>query len=280
MSRPEHTAPPEIFYNDDEAKKYTVNTRIQTIQAELTYRAMELLNLENDVPKYLLDIGCGSGLSGDCLSEDGHIWVGLDISDAMLGVARERESEGDLYWSDIGQGVFFRPGTFDGCISISVIQWLCNADRSSHVPKKRLLRFFQTLYTAMARGARCVFQFYPENSDQVEMIVTQAMKAGFTGGIVVDFPNSTKAKKYFLCLFAGFQNDPANAPKLPEGLAEEEDPANVLYTSKRMHDRRKGKKANIKDKNWIQRKKELGRIRGKKVANDSKYTGRKRGPKF
>ena len=29
--------------------------------------------------------GCGSGLSGETLSEAGHYWVGLDISPAMLG---------------------------------------------------------------------------------------------------------------------------------------------------------------------------------------------------
>lgn len=30
--RPEHTAPPEIFYNDSEAQKYTQNSRIAAIQ--------------------------------------------------------------------------------------------------------------------------------------------------------------------------------------------------------------------------------------------------------
>lgn len=35
------------------------------------------------------------------------------------------------------------------------------------------------------------------------MITTQAMKAGFYGGLVVDYPNSTKAKKYFLVLMTG-----------------------------------------------------------------------------
>ena len=29
----------------------------------------------------------------------------------------------------------------------------------------------------------------------MELITQQAMKAGFTGGIVIDYPNSTKAKK-------------------------------------------------------------------------------------
>ena len=32
-------------------------------------------------------------------------------------------------------------------------------------------------------------------SAQVELITQQSMRAGFTGGLVVDFPNSTKAKK-------------------------------------------------------------------------------------
>ena len=28
---------------------------------------------------------CGSGLSGEVLTEEGHHWIGLDISQAMLG---------------------------------------------------------------------------------------------------------------------------------------------------------------------------------------------------
>lgn len=28
---------------------------------------------------------CGSGLSGDFISEEGHYWIGMDISPAMLG---------------------------------------------------------------------------------------------------------------------------------------------------------------------------------------------------
>lgn len=42
-----------------------------------------------------------------------------------------------------------------------------------------------------------MFQFYPENPAQMELITQQAMRAGFTGGVVVDYPNSTKAKKYW-----------------------------------------------------------------------------------
>ena len=74
--RPENCAPPEIFYNEDEARKYTDNTRILTIQTTLTERALELLALPDDgEPKLLLDLGCGSGLSGEALSEHGHVWL-------------------------------------------------------------------------------------------------------------------------------------------------------------------------------------------------------------
>ena len=41
--KPEHQAPPEIFYNEDEAAKYTNNTRIMQIQADMSERALELL---------------------------------------------------------------------------------------------------------------------------------------------------------------------------------------------------------------------------------------------
>jgi len=34
-------------------------------------------------------------------------------------------------------------------LSISAVQWLCNADKKSHSPPKRLYRFFSTLYTAL-----------------------------------------------------------------------------------------------------------------------------------
>lgn len=33
----------------------------------------------------IVSSSCGSGLSGDYLSDEGHYWVGLDISPAMLG---------------------------------------------------------------------------------------------------------------------------------------------------------------------------------------------------
>ena len=113
---------------------------------------------------------------------------------------------------DMGQGIPFRAGIFDGCISISAVQWLCNADKKSHSPPKRLYAFFKMLYASLRHGAKAVLQLYPETPDQMELIMYQATRAGFTGGVVVDYPNSAKAKKYYLCLFAGVSADQTQMP--------------------------------------------------------------------
>jgi len=64
---------------------------VQQIQAEMTERCLELLALppsaddpDRAEPSFLLDIGCGSGLSGEIIEEEGHVWAGCDISASML----------------------------------------------------------------------------------------------------------------------------------------------------------------------------------------------------
>ncbi|KAE9409543.1 S-adenosyl-L-methionine-dependent methyltransferase [Gymnopus androsaceus JB14] len=280
MSRPELQAPPEIYYGDTEAKKYTKNTRNQQIQADMTYRALELLNLPPDQPAFLLDIGCGS-------DEEGYIWTGVDIAPSMLEVALEREVEGDLFLQDIGQGFGFRPGSFDGAISISVLQWLLNAETShpTSSPPHRLHRFFTTLHSALRNPSRAVFQFYPSSDDQIQLITSIAQKAGFGGGVVVDYPNSNKARKVFLCLFVG--GGGGGQQQIPEGLdGEMVEDGKVRFEKRRERDLRKDKSGKRKsqkvvDRDWILRKKELYRKRGKEsVPRDSKFTGRKRKPTF
>jgi 18S rRNA (guanine1575-N7)-methyltransferase len=74
------------------------------------FRALELLCLPADQKCLLLDLGCGSGLSGDVITENGHEWVGFDISQAMLDAACTRDVEGDLVLLDLGQGLALRTG--------------------------------------------------------------------------------------------------------------------------------------------------------------------------
>jgi len=179
--------------------------------------------------------------------------------------------EGDLFLQDIGQGFGFRPGTFDGAISISVLQWLMNADSSTHSPPQRLTRFFTTLHSALKNPSRAVFQFYPNSDDQVQLITQCAQRAGFGGGLVVDYPNSRKARKMYLCLMVGQQ-------EIPKGLEDEHEVSAADKAKRReqiQNERRrrretssagKKKKRTAKDltgKEWVLKKKELYRTRGK-----------------
>lgn len=269
MSRPEELAPPEIFYNDSESHKYTSSTRVQHIQAKMTLRALELLNLEQEQPHFLLDVGCGSGLSGEILTEEGYNWVGMDIAPSMLATGLDREVEGDLFLADVGNGVPFRAGTFDAAISISVIQWLCNADTSIVDPKKRMLTFFNTLYASLRRGGKFVAQFYPLNDIQTEAILGAAKVAGFGGGLIIDEPESKRHKKYYLVLTAGMSDRTVN---LAGATMDAPDMA------KKVNKKLMRKMESLKD--FINRKKETMRRRGKKVALDSKFTGRRRRTRF
>lgn len=183
----------------------------------------------------------------------------------------------------MGSGLPFRPATFDACISISALQWLCYSNAKGHIPKKRLTRFFSSLYKVLRRGGRAVLQFYPETAEQAVLISECAAKVGFAGGVVVDYPNSTKAKKHYLVL--SFER----AYKAPEGLTEGSLLSGGKLDSVRVDSKKsnknKGKVHSKKKKygtvkDWVVNKKETQRKKGKDVRPDSKYTGRKRGDKF
>jgi 18S rRNA (guanine1575-N7)-methyltransferase len=247
----------------------------------MTNRALELLDL--DSPSMILDVGCGSGLSGEILTsveeEHGgpHIWVGMDISASMLDIALQRDVEGDLMLADIGQGVPFRAGSFDAAISISAIQWLCNAESSDVSPIGRLSRFFNGLYASLKRGGRAVCQFYPKNDQQRTMISGAAIKAGFGAGILEDDPG-TKNSKLYLVLTVGGSEQEGNGGDIT-GVVKGMDGIDVMDARKKH--REKGRKEIKKgSKAWIISKKEQMERKGKVVKSTSKYTGRKRGIQF
>jgi 18S rRNA (guanine1575-N7)-methyltransferase len=253
-------------------------------QYELTERCIQILAIPDGKIPLILDIGCGSGLSGEVLTEHGYYWVGFDISKSMLEICNDNGSEGDLIIADMGQGVPFRSGVFDYAISVSAIQWLCNAEKSSHNPFKRLKRFFQTLYQSLTMGARCCFQFYPENPMQMDIITNSALESGFTGGVVVDFPHSAKAKKYYLFLQAGYTQESLEEvmktiPKLTNEKEDEESEDQIkVEKGKTVREKRKNrnKKAVTNSKEWIDKMKIRQGKQGKTVRHDSKYSGRTR----
>ncbi|MGK3746979.1 MAG: 18S rRNA (guanine1575-N7)-methyltransferase [Bacillariaceae sp.] len=324
MSRPELTGHASNFYNEREARKYNSSSRMINVQREITLRAIELLLLPPDEASLVLDIGCGSGLSGEVLEEHGHVWVGCDVSRDMLQVAHERMeksyrmkgdedkteadiarmkydddddedsddddnnvcSTGDLMHHDMGTGLPFRPATFDACVSISALQWLCYSNSSAQIPKRRLIRFFSSLYSILKKSARAVLQFYPETAEQAVLISECATAVGFGGGIVVDYPNSAKAKKHYLVLSCDRVGGRGQVPGMTAAGAVADQKQSQVQVGKQRQEKdgRKArpirKKKGVKTKEWIVHKKETQRKKGKDVRPDTKYTARRRPRKF
>lgn len=311
MSRPEHQGPPELFYDEREASKYSQNSRIIQIQREMAERAFDLLGLargegtrvessscemsegddfrdisssgeseamEEFSPRVILDLGCGSGLSAQVIEEAGHVCIGSDVSPSMLSL----NTCPDIMQGDMGEGVPFRPGTVDGMISISALQWLFHSHRASENPRPRLNALFQTLRAALSRGARAVFQFYPETQDQIQLVLECARKAGFEGGLVIDYPDSTKAKKYYLCLCAGARLTLPNALGVASVDEAEEETARIEKSSHSTRFEARKQRRDESRRDWILHKKASARKKhgNASIRQDSKYTGRRRKIRF
>jgi 18S rRNA (guanine1575-N7)-methyltransferase len=113
------------------------------------------------------------------------------------------------------------------------------------------------------------------------MITNAALENGFTGGLLVDFPHSAKAKKYYLFLQAGYTKESLNqvTAALPKPLEDEsdEEEQQVDYNKKRAELKKKrDSKVSFKSKDWILKRKERQRKQGREVRPDTKYTGRRR----
>ena len=197
----------------------------------------------------------------------------MDISASMLDIALQRDVEGDLLLSDIGQGVPFRAGTFDAAISISAIQWLCNAESSDTSPQGRLARFFNGLYASLRRGGRAVCQFYPKNEMQKGMVSAAAIKAGFGAGLLEDGAGTKNVKVYLVLSVGG---------GAIEGVVEGMEGVDVEErVGRKGEGRKRGEEVGKKGRRqWILSKKEQMERKGKVVKRDSKFTGRKRRVQF
>ncbi|UYI27889.1 putative rRNA (guanine-N(7))-methyltransferase [Encephalitozoon cuniculi] len=244
MGIPELSGPAELYYDEEQSLRYTQNSRIVYIQKELTQRCLELLDAKDG--GLVLDVGCGSGLSGSVLSESGYPWIGVDISMEMLKLGMERMEGTGYIRMDMGEGLQFQPGTFDGVISVSAVQWLFHSYSSGDHPVRRIRTFFTTLYSVCKPDARCVLQFYLKSQGQIEMLKSEAIRAGFGGGVQIDNEGTRNVKSFLVLTLSGG--------------------ARI----------KKEKKRGTGRIDRILRRKEKLRLRGVCVPRDTKYTGKRR----
>lgn len=261
MTRPENkAAPADLFYA--EQTNYAYSSRMNKIQTEITSKCLEFLQLEK--PSMILDLGCGTGMSGRELGRNGHHWIGCDISREMLIMGKnyedsvESEDNSDesfmdtnplaLFNLDISESIPFKTGVFDAFVSVSCFQWLFH-NRNIPDSKKVVRILFTKLRDIIKFKGKGVIQFYSSHSNHTQILIDEAKRIGFFAELVID--GEGKKRKDYLLLDCG-----------------------VPVKTNRKH------KSVDKVREKISKMKERRIKKGLAVAKDSKYSGRKRCKKF
>ena len=203
------------YYDAQRARAYT--ERLGGAQETLALRCAELAGLipartDHQKRPLLLDVGCGSGLSMLPLEQRGCAMLGVDLSLEMLRTARESGLE--VIQADMSHTLPFRNGVFDGLVSVSAVQFLCEA-AAGRSARERLAccmqetqRVLETSAAnanankdAMANVPCAAFQFHP--ADQVlhpRAVLEAAEDAGCQAALVMDQPHRTSGRRWFLYL--------------------------------------------------------------------------------
>lgn len=112
---------------------------------------LTILNTNNIHDGLIVDLGCGSGLSALKFVEAGYRVLGIDVSEAMIGLARARVSEADfrvasLFKTDIPE-----------CKVVTAIGECLNYLFDSDNNDQLLLQLFERIYQALSPGGIFIF---------------------------------------------------------------------------------------------------------------------------
>ena len=106
-----------------------------------TVIAQMLSVAEADHNVRVLDVGCGTGLVGTCLSKLGFVHLdGLDFSSEMLEKARRKGVYRELIQADLNEPLDFIQSAYGGAISCGTFGHTGHADASALVRIARLLK--------------------------------------------------------------------------------------------------------------------------------------------
>ncbi len=153
-----------INATSDENEAYAeqlFNLFAETYDATIAKLEPEIINefkrLHGDVHGRVLDLGCGTGLAADALKTDDNIFFGVDISDGMLAVARQKGLYETLVKSDITAYLKKNPpaGKFDIVLMFDVFCYFGALDETV-----KLLKGTETWFSIEAADDATGQDFY------------------------------------------------------------------------------------------------------------------------
>ena len=173
-------------YFDENAERYSESQKIEIMQKKLSEKAACLASWPKG--SKILDVGCGPGFSIDVLQKRGYDVVGIDISPKMIRIAKDKGF--NVVQSDATK-MPFDDESFDGLVSISLLQWLGN---------KELKKVARECHRVLKEGATAIIQFYPKEDEDILRITSKFVKRGFDGEIYMEDPKSPRKSGVFLIL--------------------------------------------------------------------------------
>ncbi len=110
--------------DDDFANAYSAENESNLFNAY--YERPAMLGLAGEVSgRRILDAGCGSGPLSAALRARGAVVTGMDVSAAMVDLARERLGEdADVHVADLGAPLPFADAVFDDVVASFVLHYL------------------------------------------------------------------------------------------------------------------------------------------------------------
>jgi SAM-dependent methyltransferase len=99
----------------------------------------------------VIDLGCGSGILAQALAATGYDILGIDISAAMIALARQRVPNGQFRTQSLLEA------DLPPCVAVAAVGECCNYlfDRGNTRPGLR--RLFRRIYAALAPGGLLLF---------------------------------------------------------------------------------------------------------------------------
>jgi 18S rRNA (guanine1575-N7)-methyltransferase len=139
---------------------------------------------------------------------------------------RARRSGAEVVQADMAKPLPFRPGAFDGAVSVSALQFLCAA-ADGHSADERLGSCLRETCRVMTGGSSAAdsvrpaaaFQFHPTDAEaDPPLVLRAATRAGCAACLVLDHPHHTRPspRRWFLYCAplsaAGAASHPTSCP--------------------------------------------------------------------
>lgn len=177
---------PEVFYNEDEIKKYSLSGAMQRAQEKIAFRVIELLAIKKGK---ILDLGCGVGYTTLVYKENGFDVIGLDILEKMLKIAKEKGLK--VKKGDIRElKSLFKEKEFDAVVSASAFQWLTDDNEIKEAA--------EGINYILKKNGKLIIQFYPRTENELMKAAHIFKEHGFEGQIIIDNPETKKRTIYLV----------------------------------------------------------------------------------